>query len=1021
MGIAHVALGAALAGILLAGPPCAFALNPALDISQYAHTAWKIRDGFSKGIIQTIAQTPDGYLWLGTEFGLLRFDGVRNVAWTPPAGEQLPSSNISKLLVTRDGRLWIGTAAGLVSWKDGKVTRYPELAGQVVASLLEDSQGTIWAGGLGTPTGRLCAIQSAKTQCYGADGSFGPGVLSIYEYKGNLWVGAQTGLWRWKPDPPKLYPMPGPSPEIQALIEGDNGALWIAMRGGIRQLVDGKAEAYPLAAVGQFDPLRLLRDREGGQWIGTSGQGIVHVHQGRTDVFASADGLSGDRIYALFEDREGNIWVATRDGLDRFRDFAVPRISVRQGLSSDVVVSVLAARDGSVWVGGNSAGLSRWKDGQTTIYRKRSGLLRRPSQQGFAREVNDDGLPDNASESLFQDERGRIWVSTLRGMAYFEDGRFIPVSSVPSEIVHSIAEEGAGNLWINDQNLGLVHLVGENVVERIPWAKLGRKDLATALAADPLQGGLWLGFLQGGLAYFKDGQVRASYTAADGLGSGRVDDLRFDPDGTLWAAAEGGLSRLRNGHVATLSSKNGLPCDAVHWVMKDDADSFWLYMACGLVRIARPELDAWAADPKHTIEAAVFDSSDGVRSGADAGGYTPHAAKSPDGKLWFASLDGVSVVDPAHMTFNKLPPPVVVETVKVNGKEVAPAEGMELSHRSNDLEIDYTALSLTIPERVRFRYRLEGHDRDWQDVGTRRQAYYGGLKPKEYRFRVMACNNDGVWNEAGASWNFSIVPAYYQTIWFQALCVLAGAGLLWLLYRLRLRQIAARLNLLYNERLAERTRIARDLHDTLLQSLAGVSLQLDGISKQAATNPERTPSLIARVREQVDSAFREARVKVWNLRAPAIEVLGLEAALRQLVERMGPVTTARCSVTVSGQPRSCSPDIEEELLRIAQEATNNASQHAQPNEIRIALEYGASSLTLSISDDGRGFDFEEGSRKSGHWGLKNMQERAAQIRGTCKITSAVGQGTQIEVRVPLSTWSLRNTLAKHAHSSSGSR
>jgi signal transduction histidine kinase/ligand-binding sensor domain-containing protein len=1013
-------LGAVLAGMLLAGAPYAFALNPALDVSQYAHTAWKIRDGFTRGVINSIAQTPDGYLWLGTEFGLLRFDGMRNVPWQPPPDQHLPSSNITKLLVATDGTLWIGTFEGLVSWKSGKLTQYVELAGHPIFVLLEDHEGSVWAGGFGLPTGRLCTIQKGSVRCYGEDGSLGRGVLSLYEYRDALWAGAQTGLWRWTPDPSKLYPMPGPVLEINALIEGDNGALWIAMRGGIRQLVNGKAEPYPLPVGGQFDPLKLLRDREGGLWIGTSGQGLLHVHQGRTDVFTPADGLSGDHINSLFEDREGNIWAATNDGLDHFRDFAVPTISSKRGLSTGNVYSVLAARDGSVWLG-TPDGLNGWNDGQITIYRQRSGrLLTRPAQQGSAREVNDSGLPDNAVESLFQDDRGRIWVPNVRGIAYFEDGRFISLDSAPGGIVHSIAEDSRENLWIANQDLGLFRVSPGNEVQQIPWAKLGRKDHATALAADPLHGGLWLGFYQGSVAYFRDGQVRASYAAADGLGGGRVNELRLDPDGTLWAATEGGLSGLKNGRVATMNSKNGLPCDAVHWSM-EDARSFWLYMPCGLVRIARPELDAWASDPRHTIEAAVLDGSDGVRGLAQAGGYTPHAAKSPDGKLWFATADGVGVVDPRHLPFNKLPPPVHVETVKVNGKEVAAADGIALSHKTNDLEIDYTALSLTIPERVRFRYKLEGHDADWQDVGTRRQAYYGGLPPKTYRFRVMACNNDGVWNEAGASWNFSIVPAYYQSIWFQGLCVLAGAGLLWVLYRLRLQQVTARVNLLYNERLAERTRIARDLHDTLLQSLAGVSLQLDGISKQAATNPERTPSLIGRVREQVDAAFREARVKVWNLRSSTIEVHGLDAALRQLVERMGPVTTARCSVTVSGQPRSCSPDIEEELLRIAQEATNNASQHAQPNEIRIALEYGASSLTLSISDDGRGFDLEEGYRKSGHWGLKNMQERAAQIRGTCKITTAVGQGTQIEVRVPLSTWSLRNTLAKHAHSSSGGR
>jgi ligand-binding sensor domain-containing protein len=366
-----------------------------------------------------------------------------------------------------------------VSWKSGKLTQYVELAGHPIFVLLEDHEGSVWAGGFGLPTGRLCTIQKGSVRCYGEDGSLGRGVLSLYEYRDALWAGAQTGLWRWKPDPSKLYPMPGPVLEINALIEGDNGALWIAMRGGIRQLVNGKAEPYPLPVGGQFDPLKLLRDREGGLWIGTSGQGLLHVHQGRTDVFTPADGLSGDHINSLFEDHEGNIWAATNDGLDRFRDFAVPTISFKQGLSSANVGSVLAVGDGSVWLG-TGEGLNRWKDGQVTIYRKRSGgLLTRPAQQRTVREVSDSGLPDNGLESLFEDDRGRIWVSTPRGVAYFEDGRFMPVSSVPSEMVHSIAEGGAGNLWISDQDNGLFHLVGNSVVERIPWVKLGRKDFAS--------------------------------------------------------------------------------------------------------------------------------------------------------------------------------------------------------------------------------------------------------------------------------------------------------------------------------------------------------------------------------------------------------------------------------------------------------------------------------------------------------------------------------------------------------------
>ena len=1014
-------LGAALAGMLLAVSRCAFALNPALDVSQYAHTAWRIRDGFARGAIQSIAQTSDGYLWMGTQFGLLRFDGVRSVPWQPPPDQHLPSTDITKLLTARDGTLWIGTIKGLASWKGGKLTQYAELAGLPVPALLEDREGSIWAGGVGrTPSGRLCAIQKGSVQCYGTDGSFGSGVQSLYEYRGGLWAGATNGLWRWRPGPPKFYPNPDPIGGVIDLIQGDDGALWIARRGGIGQLVDGKVKAYPLPAAGNFNPQTLLRDREGGLWIGTSSRGLLHVHQGKTDVFAPADGLSGEFVRSILEDREGNIWVATHDGLDRFRDFAVSTISPKQGLSTSSIYAVLAARDGGVWLS-TADGLNRWNNGRVTVYRKSTGRSLTREAQQRSMEVSDSGLQDNGVGSLFQDERGRIWISTYRGMAYFEDGLLIPLNLVPRQVVRSMAEEGAGNLWIDDQDQGLLHLLDGSVVERILWAKLGRKDFASALVADRLQGGLWLGFYQGGVAYFKDGRVRASFAAADGLGEGEVNDLRLDPDGSLWAATDGGLSRLKNGRVATLTSHNGLPCDAVHWAMEDDDHSVWLYMACGLVRIARPELDAWDADPGRTIKSTVFDSSDGVRSITRISGFSPAVAKSPDGKLWFTFSDGVSVVDPRHLPFNKLPPPVHIELVTADRKTYDATGSLRLPPLISDLQIDYTALSLVAPEKVRFRYKLEGHDTDWQDAGNRRQAFYSDLAPRNYRFRVAASNNSGVWNEAGASFDFSVAPVYYQTTWFRLSSVAAILVLLGVLYQLRLRQVARQFNMRMEERVNERTRIARDLHDTLLQSLAGVSLQLDGISKQAATHPEKTPSMIARVREQVDSAFREARVKVWNLRSASPEVEGLEAALRQLAERLAPSMTARCTVSVSGQPRPCSPEVEEDLLRIAQEAANNASRHAQAREIRIALDYSARSVALCISDDGRGFDFEEGYGKLGHWGLKNMQERAAQIRGTCKITTAAGKGTRIEVRVPLSSWSLRNTLAKHAHSSSDSR
>src|SRR5271165_2923209 len=975
-------------GIVLACCAWASALDPSLDISQYAHTAWKVREGFSKGIIFSIAQTPDGYLWLGTEFGLLRFDGVRTVPWQPPAGDDLPGSSIQSLLAARDGRLWIGTFQGLASWKDRKLTHYPELAGQIVETLLEDRAGTVWAGSWATSIGRLCAIQSGIAQCSSEDSSLGRGVLSLYEdSRSNLWAGATTGLWRWKPGPPKLFPMPGLVPEIRALLEDDNGALLIAMRGGIRQLADGRAEAYPLPA-GQ-EPTHLLRDRNGGLWIGTADRGLLHVHEGRTDLFARSDGLSGDFVQSIFEDREGNVWVATLDGLDRFRDFAVPTISVKQGLSNATASSVVAAKDGSLWLG-TISGLNRWNDGQITIYRKRAG-----------------GLPDDAVQSLFQKDSGQVLVSTHRGVAYFDNGRFIPVGAVPGGFLYCIAGDGAGNIWICDQDQGLFQLQGRSLVEQTPWVRLGRQDPAFALLPDRLQGGLWLGFLQGGVAYFKDRQVRTSYASADGLGGGRVSGLQLDREGTLWAATEGGLSRIKNGRVSTLNSKNGLPCDTVHWVVEDDDHSFWLYTACGLVRLARPELEAWAADSRRTIKTTVFDSSDGVTSHSRPFGYNPRVTKSADGKLWFVTGDGVSVIDPRHLPVNKLPPPVHIEQIIADDKPYNLKPGVRLPANVRNLRIEYTALSLAAPEKIHFKYKLEGQNQNWHEVINERHADYTNLPPRTYRFRVMASNNSGVWNETGDTLDFSIAPAYFQTTWFRASLVAAFFLTLFALYRLRLHQLAREFNAQLDGRVDERLRVARDLHDTLLQSFQGLMPVFQTARNLLPGQSDRAAEVLDEGLHDAADAIVEGRNAIQNLRAkPSLDPdLGslLNAAgeeLAQAPEAEGSAPAFR--VVVEGSRLPLVPLRRDEIHRIGREVLRNAFRHAHASRIEAEIRYDRGMFRLRIRDDGKGIDssvLKQGSRR-GHWGLPGMHERAKSIGGRLTIWSEPGAGTEAELTVP---------------------
>ena len=774
--------------ILLACCPCAFALDPSLDVNQYAHTSWKIRDGSLKSAVMAIAQTPDGYLWLGTEFGLARFDGVRFVNWQPPAGQSLPGGRIRSLLAARDGTVWIGTDNGLASWREGRITEYGEVAGQLVNALSEDRTGTVWAGVVAAPSGKLCAIRSARLQCYGEDGSLGTGIGILFQDRaGNLWAVGGRALWRWNPASPKKYVFPD---VIQGLAEDEKGQLLVStIQSGLKVLAGDKIESKAVPAAGRQTKFgALFRDHKGGMWIGTVDRGLLHIRNGRTDDFSEADGLTSNWIRALFEDREGNMWVATSDGLDRFREFSFSTISVKQGLSPSSASSVLAAKDGSIWIG-TYGGLNRWKDGKNTIF-VHQRIPDAPEHQ-----VTDAGLPDNYIESLWEDDERRIWVSTKRGLAAFENGRFTPIAVLPggdAGWVYSIVGRGGADAWVS-ANQALFRVQDKRTTERVPWQTLGKQFPAVSLLSSP-SGGLYVGFFKGGLAYFKGGQIGASYGDKEGLGKGHVFDIYMDADRTVWAATQGGLSRVSDGRVVTLTSKNGLPCDTVLWMREDDNHAAWLYMPCGLVRISHSELQAGVTDPNKVIKSTLFDASDGIRTSATSTSASPNVTMDNDGKLWFTTGDGVTVIDPRHLPENKLPPPVHIEEIIADRKTYAASsqgsEGLRLPPRVHNLEIHYTALSLVAPEKVHFRVKLEGQDPDWREV-TDRHENYTNLAPRHYRFRVMACNNSGVWNEEGATLEFVIPPAWYQTNWFRGMCVAAFLALLYGLYRVRVGQLRA--------------------------------------------------------------------------------------------------------------------------------------------------------------------------------------------------------------------------------------
>jgi signal transduction histidine kinase len=1000
--------------ILLASHTCALALDPSLDISQYAHTAWKTHESFVRGPVNSVAQTPDSYLWLATSFGLLRFDGTQARPWPPSDGNQL-FRGVSQLLVARDGTLWIGTGKGLASWKDGKLSHYPEMAGLTISSLIQDSEGTVWVGS--HDRGRLCAIRGKRIHC-DESGSFGGSIGTLYEdHKGNLWVSARSGLWRWSPGPPDHYILSGGTVEASALIDGDHGELLIATSlpgaatttgsiEGLQQLVNGKIQKYAIPRFAQhFRPKCLFRSSDGSLWIGTV-QGLLHFHQGRIDKFSASDGLSGDVVTGIYEDREGNVWVNTEGGLDLFREYAVPTISAKQGLSSSSVHLVEVTSDGSIWIG-TADGLDRWQNGHVAVYGRPDApdLIGRTDQREISSsstvtEITNSGLP-GTPRSLGQDDRGRLLVSTREGVFIFESGRFTRLPDIPGGDIYALTGDGHGGMWISNNLEGLFHTTPENAVQRIPWARLGHNDPAVALLPDRLGGGLWLGFFDGGVAYLKDGEVRAFYNTVDGLGSGLVMALESASDGAVWVGTEGGLSRIKDERVTTLTSKNGLPCTDIDWVMEDHDHALWLATGCGLARISHSDLDAWVTGSTRNVQPTVFD--DGVSS--LGGHYHPKVAQSPDGRLWFASQSGLSIVNPQRILNDKLPPPVHIEQITADGERYDASPGLHLPPHTRDLAIDYTALNFAAPERTRFRFKLDGQDPAWREVGNQRTVEYSNLPPGNYRFHVIACNSSGVWNEQGDELDFAIAPAYYQNNWFRMLCVLTVLAMLFTVYQLRVQALSRRQAEIgaLNEQLikaqeAERMRIAGELHDGVLQQITSLTLELGTVKYQVPPDSPAKTAVIG-LQEKLIKIGTEVRHLSHELHPVLLQEAGLSAALLSYCEEFSKVRGIHVSCEADEIVKGLSAGAALCIYRVAQEALGNAAKHAQAKKVEVRLIQSDGHVRLLVSDDGVGCTPDQVG-KSGGLGVINMRERVLQLDGTFEFDSEPERGTRVKVSVP---------------------
>ncbi len=960
---------------LLIPSACLTALQPTNSVTQYGHTAWTREQGKLPGAVFAVTQTPDGSLWVGTEFGLFRFDGVTFSPWTPPGGKQLPSQEILALAPAQGGGLWIGTRSGLSYWNGQELRNYQTAVGTnspTVGAIVVDHAGTVWVGTAGFDSGGICRIQAEELRCLSAeDGYKGGPVLAMFEDKeGSLWAGTADGLYQWNSGEMHRYGR-------GAFLAVSSSADGSVIAGGrateqVAKLVDGRfVTLYP--STGRRAHV-LLEDHDGALWIGTTGQGLTHAYQGRRDQFARADGLSGDTVFALFEDREGSLWVGTERGLDRLRDLPVTILSKREGLSSDTVGSVFASAKGGVWLG-TTQGLNRVVNGRVTAYHTR------------------DGLASETAESLFEDRSGTLWMDSPNGLVFFSGGRFHRLDLPGGQLIRSVAaaaQELSGALWLSDLDHGLILIEGTRIGRVIPWSQFGNRR-AWELAADFQNGGLLLGFEEGGVARYDGGRVQAEYP------TGTVTGIQVDSDETVWIATEGGLSRLRNGQMAMLTKEGGLPCEGIHAIAEADDGSLWLNTPCGLVRITRQDLNAWSADPGVKIKPTVLGVREGMHLRARLTGYFRRGAKSNDGRLWFPVFDGVAVVDPKHLRRNEVVPPVKIESILEDEVPRTIEAGISLPPISRGLEIDYTAFSFVDPDQVHFKYKLEGFDDEWINAGVRRRALYPNLPPDDYRFRVIASNNDGVWNEVGASLDFSVASKFYQTAWFKLLGVALIGAVCFGACRLRTRYVEGRLRLRFEERLKERARISRELHDNLLQKIAGLALHLDGLSK-IVTAPAAAKDDLRELRREAESWVREVRESVSDLRLQAADEDDLHAAVRQIGEQLTEGKGMEFRVRATGDPRPVEPGIRRNLLKIVQEALRNAVAHSHATEITVDVSYADEYwLNISIRDNGLGFDADAAARKPGHWGLATMRERAQELGAQLSIQSSPGQGTAIEI------------------------
>ena len=989
---------------VLFGTAPVHALDPDKHLTQYIHTSWRVQDGSAPPGIEALAQTSDGYLWFSSDSqGMYRFDGVRFLPWTWSLDGKTIKA-IVNIYGDHAGGLWALGEREIVHLKGGVVTSHFNLDGlQQFQQISEDPDGFLWVvrGSVAGSDAPLCRITDGAIKCFGkSDGVPTSPVDSLLaDGKGGFWLGGQTALVHWHDGVSETYPIEALNSNagqvgISGLARDRDGDLWVGIlaegRGlGLGRLIGGTVKPFVTPT---FDGSKvvvsvMISDRDGNLWVGTAGKGIFRIHGNVVDHYQGTDGLSSDTVLALFEDREGIVWSVTTNGIDSFRDPSVSIFSAREGLGTDAATGVLASKDGTIWVA-NAGSLDQIKNGKVTSIRTGSGL------------------PGHQVTAMLEDRAGNLWVGVDDGLYLFKSGRFrrLPEPNhQPLGMVVGMTEDNDGNIWA--ECLGnprkLVRIRDFQVREEFPASQI---PPGHSLASDP-HGGIWIATKKGDIGLFRNGIFDTKFPLNPG-GDPSNRQIMSMADGSILAGSENGLVEWRQGKVHRMTTKNGLPCNFVISFIEDKGNRWWLHTGCGVVQFPDSELERWRANPEAIVQTRVYDVLDGARP---TGGPSFDAATySSDGRGWFATGFVVEMVDPSRLSQKAPPAQAYIESLVADRKEFKATPNLKIPPNPRDLQIDYTSPTFAIPQKVKFRYRLDGYDRDWHDAGTRRQAFYTDLPPRKYSFRVVASNSDGVWSEGAAKLDFSIIPAYYQTNWFRAICIVVFMALLLAAFQWRVRHLRHEFEMTLETRVSERTRIARELHDSLLQSFHGLLLRFQTVFQLLPERPMEAKEKLGSAIEQTADAITEGRDAVQGLRDSTVQGNDLAQAICTLGEDLAADSTNHrpaFRVAVEGEARNLHPIFRDEIYKIAAEGLRNAFRHSRARQIEVEIRYDTEQFRLRVRDDGKGVDpatlSSQGSE--GHYGLPGMRERATVIGGKLVVWSEVDEGTEVELRVPAST------------------